>query len=273
MADEIRQLSEELAGDPNSLAFLRLGEALRARGELDAAERVAQRGRERHPGVVAAHDLAARVALDRGDGAGASDAWMAVLRLEPAHAGAHKGLGFVAYREGRLREAVDHLAQAASADPDDTSIGTALDTVRAALQNGAAARPAARPSIVPQRRSSIGIALFADLAADAETMLLVDKNGLVLAGSAPVAGADQSAEIGAHLSGISEEADRAMRHLDLGAWTMIVIEAPTASAALSPAGDGALVMVAAPHSTPLGLLRRMLAKAAERGRAWLAEEG
>jgi predicted regulator of Ras-like GTPase activity (Roadblock/LC7/MglB family) len=88
-----------------------------------------------------------------------------------------------------------------------------------------------------------------------------------------VEGADRSAEIGAHLSGVSEEADRAMKHLDLGAWTTIVIEAPNTSAALSPAGAGGLVMVAAPRSTPLGLVRRLLGRAAERGRAWLETEG
>ena len=270
MADEIRRLSDELAGDPDSLAFLRLGELLRQRGELDAAERVAHRGRERHPTLVAAHDLAARVALDRGDAAAAIDAWGAVLRLEPSNAGAQKGLGFVAYKQGRLRDASEHLAQAVAADPADASIASALDTVRVALRQAPAAPPAAPPPQMSGRRSSIGIALFSDLTADAETVLLVDKNGLVLAGSAPVFGVDQSAEIGAHLSGVSDEADRAMRHLELGAWTAIVIEGPATSAALSPAGDGGLVMVAAPRSTPLGLLRRMLARAAERGQDWLA---
>ena len=271
MADEIRTLSDELASDPGSTAFLRLGELLRQRGELDAAARVAHRGRERHPTLAAAHDLAARVALDRGDSVSASDAWQAVLRVEPAHAGAHKGLGFIAYRDGRLREAAEHLAKAAELDPSDSSIATALAMVEALLQQGGAARPAVPPPVVPPRRSNMGLSVFADLTSGAATVLLLDRDGLVLAGSAPVDGADRSAEIGAHLSGISEEADRAMRHLELGAWKTIVIEAPAASAAIAPAGEGGLVMVTAPHTTPLGLLRRMLDRAAERGRTWLAE--
>lgn len=271
MADDLRKLSDELASDPGSMAFLRLGELLRTRGDLDDAWRVAQRGRERHPALVMAHDLAARVALDRGDVAAAGDAWHAVLRLDPAHAGALKGLGFVAFREGRLREAVEHLTRAAALAPGDASIATALDTVRSAQSQDAPAPPAMRPSEPTVRRSSIGVALFADLASAHETILLVDKQGLVLAASSPEDAADRNATIGAQLTGVSEEADRAMRHLELGAWTAILIEAPDASAALAPAGDGGVVMVTAPHATPLGLLKRLLDRGAQRARDWLAE--
>ena len=58
MSDEIHRLSDELAHDPSSLAFLRLAELLRRGGDLAAAERVARRGRDRNPGLAAAHDLA-----------------------------------------------------------------------------------------------------------------------------------------------------------------------------------------------------------------------
>ena len=271
MADELRRLSDELASNPGSLAFLRLGELLRQRGELDNAARVAARGRERHPGLAAAHDLAARVSLDRGDPSGAAEAWHAVLRIEPEHAGAHKGLGFVAYRAGHLRDAAEHLARAAAADPADASIASALETVRGALRSDRPTPPASRLPVAPPRRSSIGVGLFSDITADAETVLLVDRNGLVLAGSAPVDGVDQSADIGARLSGVSEEADRAMRHLDLGGWTSLMIEAPAMTTALAPTADGGVVLIAAPRSTPLGLVMRMLDRAAERSRAWLSE--
>ena len=277
MVDEIRRLSDELASNPGSHVFLRLGELLRQRRELEAAERVATRGRERHPGLAAAHDLGARIALDRGNPNVAIDAWRAVLELEPAHVGAHKGLGFIAYRAGRFKEAEQHLANAAKSDPDDTSITLALETVRQALRDGAPAPPARSTPmsspVVSTRKSSIGVALFSDLSDGVETVLLVDKDGLVLAGSAPVAGIDRSAEIGAHLTGVSEEADRAMRHLELGEWTALVIEAPGTTAALSPAGDGALTMITAPKTMPLGLLRRLLGRANERSRAWLSSEG
>jgi predicted regulator of Ras-like GTPase activity (Roadblock/LC7/MglB family) len=269
--DEIRRLSDELANNPASTAFLRLGELFRQARQLDDADRVAQRGRERHVGMAAAHDLVARIALDRGDIGAAAESWRAVLRLDSKHVEAHKGLGFLAYRSGRLREAADHLTQAAAASPDDGAIAKALETVNTALRAAAPARPSLTPAsavaVVPPR-ANVG-SVFADLSADAETILLVDRDGLVLAGSAPVGGIDRGAEIGAHLSGISGEADRAMRHLDLGAWTSIVIESLSTSVAISPAGEEGVVLAAAPHSTPLGLLRRLLDRAAERARTWL----
>ena len=66
MSDDIRRLSEELARDPSSIVFLQLGEALRRSAQLDLALRVASRGVERHTGNADAHDLLARVRVDRG---------------------------------------------------------------------------------------------------------------------------------------------------------------------------------------------------------------
>ncbi|PYP33377.1 MAG: hypothetical protein DMD49_03470 [Gemmatimonadetes bacterium] len=47
MADDVKALSAQLAQDPASLVFLRLGELLRQRGQLDAAHRVALGARVR----------------------------------------------------------------------------------------------------------------------------------------------------------------------------------------------------------------------------------
>lgn len=290
MSDEIHRLSDELAHDPSSLAFLRLAELLRRSGDVAAAERVAQRGRARHPGLAAGHDLTARIAADRGDVAAAEDAWRTVLRLMPAHAGANKGLGFLAYRTGRLRDAEAHLAQAARGNPDDETIAVALATVRAELAAAApappavvvapaaavpAAVPAAGPAAIPAPATHVEAAgsPFADLSADADAILIVDRDGLVLTGTAPAGQSEREAELGAHLSGVSDEAERAMRHLELGAWATIVIEAPGASVALAPIGGliggDAVVLVAVPRTTPLGLVRRVLDRATQLARAWL----
>src|SRR4051812_8189252 len=67
-----------------------------------------------------------------------------------------------------------------------------------------------------------------------EQALLVDANGLTLAGAYYADGRDVAHEVSAALSGISEQAFRATRHLDIGAWRSIVFETESAIIALSP---------------------------------------
>lgn len=303
--DDIRALSEALAADPASLAFVALGEALRRRGELDVALRVALRGAERHPERADAHDLVARVSVDRGELERAIVEWETVLRLAPGDPGARKGLGFICFQLGRLEEAAAHLGAALAASPDDGSLAAALQTVQAALAErdgatdratmqvsrqavaaeldaGAAARAAlaeasrrtARPTIglpmeVPRPEADAG-ALFDDLLEGTRSAaLLLDGDGLVLAGRYVSAdGRDLAAIIGAQLSGVSDEAGRAMRHLGLGAWRQIIFETEAASVAMAPSQDG-VALVAAARPTPLGFVRRVLDRAVERAAEWM----
>src|SRR6476661_2425098 len=130
MADEVRRLSDELVRDPGSRVFVPLGEALRRRGQLDLALKVTLRGLERHPHFADAHDLLARIAVDRGELERAFDEWDMVLRLAPGHLGALKGMGFVCFRQGRLEDAERYLAEAMEADAGDQSTVAALATVR-----------------------------------------------------------------------------------------------------------------------------------------------
>ena len=113
--------------------------------------------------------------------------------------------------------------------------------------------------------------LFADLIGDDErTSLLLDSQGFVLAGAyVSHDGRDVAQEVGAELSGVSEEARRAMRHLGLGDWTSIVFETEVATVAMAPAPQEGLLLVAAARTTPLGLVTRFLEHSAERARTWL----
>ena len=61
MTDDIKTLTTRLAEEPSSLAFLDLGEALRRRGKLDAAYKVARGGLSRYPALADAHDLLGRI--------------------------------------------------------------------------------------------------------------------------------------------------------------------------------------------------------------------
>ena len=309
MADEIRRLSDELARDPSSLVFIPLGDALRKQGQAALALKVALRGLERHPHSAEAHDLLARIAVDSGELDRAFDEWDMAIRLSPDHAGAKKGMGFVRFRQGRLAEAEEYLAAAGAADPEDASIATALAFVRESLHGPATAEPSAPAAryTPPERKREVPVAepapddpapapaepdaaiapprapvppsmsaqrarmLFAEDIGDGEqTALLLDATGLVLAGVYIGAdGADVSQEIGAELSGVSDEASRAMRHLELGAWQAIIFETGVATVAMTPAPNDALLLVAASRATPLGLVRRLMDRAGATARAWM----
>lgn len=130
MSEDIRTLTIRLAEEPTSLAFLELAEALRRRGQLEAAGKVARGGLGRYPGLADAHDLLARILSDQGDLAGAFDAWADALRLDPMRTSALKGIAFLYFRAGDVPAAIDHLQRAAEADPDDPSIAQALARVR-----------------------------------------------------------------------------------------------------------------------------------------------
>ena len=289
MADDVRRWSEELARDPASLVFLPLGETLRRQGQLDLALKIAMRGLERHSHNTDAHDLLARIAVDRGELQRAFDEWDMVLRLTPGHLGALKGMAFVRFQQGNTSEAEQYLQQAAAVGGDD-QITAALSNLRGAgggtrdvgrgMRDAGrgmadeASRSHARPAPhVPHPASapSDPRALFADILGEHEqTALLLDDQGLVLAGIyVGEDGDDVAAEVGAELSGVTDAARRATKHLAIGEWRAIVLETEVAVVTMAPsAGDGLLV-VAASRATPLGLVRRVLDRCLERARQWL----
>jgi tetratricopeptide (TPR) repeat protein len=312
VSDDISALSDALARDPASLAFLDLGEALRRRGQLEPAMKVALKGLERHPHLAEAHDLLARLFVDRGELDPAFDEWDMVARLSPAHPGALKGMGFVRFQQGRLSEAEQYLAAAAAVDPGDEQNRSALAYVQAeraaarlagASDPSAAARasatsvpaptpepaaataPAAAPtparartpepdSEEPDEPESLDAArhVFHEAIGDqAGIALLIGHDGLVLAGETVTReGRDVAQEIGASMSGVGDEAQRAMRHLGLGGWSSVVFETDRAIVAMAPSRDESLVLVAAARTTPLGFVKRMLERSAAAASAFLA---
>jgi predicted regulator of Ras-like GTPase activity (Roadblock/LC7/MglB family) len=277
MADDISRWSDELARDPASLAFLPLGEALRRQGQLDTARRVALRGLERHPHHADAHDLLARIYVDAGEPEKAFDEWDMTLRIAPDHTGALKGMAFFCFQQQRFEEAEEYLRRAALGESPDAGIAAALDMVRRSSVSlrvsDVAAFEAAAPAEPPMPDDPRMV--FADvLETDQRTALLLDGSGLVLAGAYMTPeGRDVAPEVGAQLSGVSDEADRATRHLGIGAWRSIVFETEAAVVAMSPAAGDGLLVLAASRETPLGLLRRLLDRCAARAAEWLNRSG
>ena len=269
MADDIRRWSEELARDPASLAFLLLGEALRQKGDLETAHRVAVHGLKRHPHHADAHDLLARIYVDQGEIDRAVDEWEMALRMSPEHPGALKGMAFVCFQRRQFDEAEEYLRRATLGDAPDSEIRAALDTVHRSSSSAQAPDGEAGDGD-PAADADPQLAFARVLETEDRTALLLDGSGLVLAGAyLRPDGRDVAAEVGAQLSGVSEEADRATRHLGIGEWTSIVFEAEAAVVAMAPAAEGGVLVVAASHATPLGLLRRLLDRCAVQARYWI----
>ena len=292
MADEIRRLSEELARDPASPVYLQLGEALRRGGQLDLALKVAIRGLERHPHDADAHDLLARIAVDRGELERAFDEWDMVRRIAPAHLGARKGMGYVLFKQGKFVEAQTYLSEASELDGEDETVATALAMVRVRLREAGAQGAQGAEGAQGAQGGQSGTAVSPEHTEHPEppdyadhlrlfdhvedgtdhTALLLDATGLVMAGTYVTHdGRDVGQEVGAELSGVSDEARRAMRHLGLGDWSSLTVETDAAVVAMAPMRDDALVLVAASKAMPLGLVHRVLDRCVERAAAWLGK--
>lgn len=282
-AERLRLWSDSLASDPASLSFLPLVDALRRLGRLPEARQFALHGLEHHPHRADAHDAFARVMADLGDEGTAHDEWEFALRLDPSHDASLKGLGFLAYRRRDLATAERLLARALLGNPADDGLATALRRVRAELRLTNGHEPASLAHAAPQRkpvaqpepaRSAADDArlLFAPLLGEGDrTALLLDRDGLVLAGAyVDGDGREVADEVGAHLAGLADEAARALEQLGLGPWEFLLVEAQHATVALGPAVDGAVVMVAAARDTQVGLVRRLLSLARQRASAWMA---
>ena len=293
MSDEIRALTARLADEPTSLAFLELGEALRRRGQYDAAAKVARGGLSRYPGLADAHDLVARILSDQGDLAGAFDAWADAIRLDPLRSSALKGLAFLYFRAGDAGAALEHLGRAAEADPDDVTIPAAIARIEQEVREASAPPPppeaapapaaiADAPSAPPPQPqpvspapamsppSQAADAPFADFSDGERGLLLADANGLRLGGTltAP-GGAEAGDRVAAELGGVVREAGRASRLLGLGSWHSIAIETPAAFLVLVPPSGDTVLLASREPSMPMARLGLLAERAARVARRWL----
>lgn len=285
MPDDIKILSTELARDPQSLVFLRLGELLRQKRQFEAAARVALHGLERHPHLADAHDLYARILADRHDYERAFDEWDMTLRIAPQHTGALKGLAFLYFKIGDLAQAEAHLQTAARIAPDDGSIAQAFAVIRGGAAASAAEpadrfepgeeRTAAPPPLeaeeavppIPEER------IFAGLEGAEEGLLLLDAAGLVLGGALKTPdGADVTERVAAYLAGVSQEAGRTARLLELGGWRGLSAEGQGGHVFVAQPTPESLLLMLRDRSVPLGRLGLLAQRAAQAARTWLERQ-
>jgi tetratricopeptide (TPR) repeat protein len=273
MADDVRALSAQLAQDPQSLVFLRLGEALRRKGQLEAALRVAMNGLERHPHLADAHDLYARVLTDKHDYERAFDEWDMAVRIAPSHTGALKGLAFLYFKVGDLAQAESHLEAARRVEPDDPTIDQAIAMMRGGMSPSALT---AQPAPTPQPPASQPLdeaRVFAGLEGANEGLLLIDQAGRVLGGALRnPSGADVTDAVAAYLAGVSQEAARTAKLLGLGAWNGLSAEGQHGNVHLGHPTSEALLLVVRERGMPLGRLAILAQRATAMARRWLEKE-
>jgi tetratricopeptide (TPR) repeat protein len=286
VTDDIRGLTARMAEEPGSLAFLELAEALRRRGQLEAAFKVARGGLSRYPGLADAHDLMARVLSDQGDLAGAFDAWSSALQLDPMRTSALKGIAFLYFRAGDTPAALDHLQRAMEIDPDDPTIRQAFGRMAAgrtepSSAQGAAAGPTGLSAREPATRVEAPPApapaaaartpgLFDGVDGGERGLLLIDGNGLRLGGElASPDGVEASDRVAAQLAGVSREAARATRLLGLGSWHTIAIECPDGHVVLAQSTADTVLLASRHPSVPIGRVGLLAERAARAARKWL----
>jgi len=269
MPDEIKTLSSQLAQDPDSLVFLRLGELLRHKGQLDTAHRVALTGLERHPHLPDAHDLYARILADKHDYERAFDEWDMALRIAPDHVGALKGLAFLYFKVGDVQQAAAHLEAAQRVAPDDPGVAQALAMARG--EGGAEAGTVAESEpIAPAAQPMEEARVFAGLEGAQEGLLLLDASGRVLGGALKdPAGRDVTDAVAAYLAGVSQEAARTVKLLGLGKWTGLAAEGRLGHVHLAPPSSDALLLVVRDRAVPMGRLAIIAQRAALAARRWL----
>jgi tetratricopeptide (TPR) repeat protein len=275
--DDIRALSAQLAQDPGSLLFLRLGEALRRKGQLDAALRVAMNGLERHPHLADAHDLYARVLTDKHDYERAFDEWDMAVRIAPNHTGALKGLAFLYFKVGDVAQAESHLEAARKVAPDDPSIEQAFAMIRGGASPPSPAPapsaepPATTPTAAPQALDESRV--FAGLEGANEGLLLVDGAGLVLGGGLKDgSGTEVTDAVAAYLAGVSAEAARTAKLLGLGAWSGLSSEGRQGNIHLAQPTPDTLLLVVRDRGVPLGRLAIVAQRATALARSWLERQ-
>lgn len=282
MPDDVKTLTAELARDPQSLVFLRLGELLRQKRQFDAATRVALHGLERHPHQADAHDLYARILADRHDYEHAFDEWDMTLRIAPHHTGALKGLAFLYFKVGDLAQAEAHLQAADRIAPQDPSIAQAFAVVHgdeppppqpAPLPGP---EPEAPPVAPPPRDSVTALPearVFAGLEGAQEGLLLLDAAGLVLGGALKTPdGVDVTDVVAAYLAGVSQEASRTAKLLGLGEWRGLSAEGQGGHVHVVQPTPESMLLVVRDRSVPLGRLGMLAQRAAQASRQWLERQ-
>lgn len=277
---QLQRWSDEVARDPDSLAFLPLARAYRRQGRREAALRLCSRGLTRYPTHVEGHVLMALLHMEGGEREEARDAWATVLRLDPDSFQANRGMGFVCLDAGDYPAARRYLARARELRSSDPAVSEALEVLQT-WASGQSEEPVIPEPPVPtelQVQPADGgdgddseerdpSRVFEPLRREKPFLgaVIVDVRGLVLAGNIghdPARGENLAAVLGSS----AQEGVRAAQLLVLGQLRGIMLETEFAVLHMSRLADDLLLLLAARRDAPAGWVFRTAERAAQLGR-------
>lgn len=260
----LQSLSEEVATNPNSTAFVELAAAYRERGDSERALRLCLRGLQRHPTHVEAHFELGLIYEARGERELALDEWGIVRQLAPDHVASRLALIRLYLDEKRFADAEIELKAARELAPADTTVAK----LEKALQ-------VAQRDVAPGEAEDAASAdLFAVLEKEQPGTLgimLVGSDGQLLKGRMTRRGAESDRMLGVTLNGAKSEATRVASHLGLGELQGMIIESAVARLTVSPLEDG-IVIVATRADVPAGQAARLVQRAREVAEVHLGDQ-
>jgi predicted regulator of Ras-like GTPase activity (Roadblock/LC7/MglB family) len=291
---DLQRWSEEVARDPAALAFLPLARAFRKQGRRDAALKLCLRGLEHHPTHVEAHALQSGQRskaydewsmvlrlepdnfealrgmgfyhLEQGDDVSALRSLQRAGALKPSDLAVQEALRMI--HDRNRPAAAPEPAPIAERDPWEAPEVLFEQPVVPPPPVPApepppptivpTPTPAATPMQADAQLPADPTQLFDSLLKGGQVLgaLILDQQGLVLAGSLSGETSSRAEALGAILGGAIEEAARTTQHLHLGEWKGILLEANEALLHLTPIREGMVVLVAAKRHTPAGWMLR-----------------
>lgn len=260
----LQELSEEVATNPNSTAFVELAAAYRERGDLERAVRLCLRGLQRHPTHVEAHYELGLIYEARGERELALDEWGVVRQLAPDHLASRLTLIRLYLDEGRRVEAASELRAAERIAPTDARVSELRRYFETVARDGDGGLESGPPGGVfdllkGDHPGTLGV-------------LLVDAEGQVIEGHMSAKEGDAELGMGVNLINARAEAERVASYLQLGELKRMVIESAGTRLTISPVGKD-VVIVGTRSDLPAGQAARVVQRAWDIAEGYLSAMG
>jgi tetratricopeptide (TPR) repeat protein len=176
LQQEIEQLEQRYAENPDGLVFAHLADAYRKVGEYSKAEGLVLHGLKAHPTYISGHNVLGRIYQDAERFADAHEQFNKVLELDPQNMIALRALADLAMNGGRLEDARSWYEKILAIDPRNEEAREGLEMLDS---GGVPAAPAVAPVEPPFVDEGPGISEI-ELDVEAGSLEEVDLDALDL---------------------------------------------------------------------------------------------